>query len=82
MLKPSVNDAPGLSIMGGLHALGFDEVQSVRAGKLFQVRLTASDRSAAEAAVERMCAQLLANPVIERYTFSLDEAPDEPPPAP
>ena len=75
VLKPSVNDPEGLSIRGGLHALGFDQVQSVRAGKLIQVRLTAADRAEAESAVDRMCAQLLANPVIEQYTFSLEPAP-------
>jgi phosphoribosylformylglycinamidine synthase len=75
VLKPSVNDPEGLSIRGGLHALGFDQVESVRAGKLIQLRLTATDRAEAEAAVDRMCAQLLANPVIEQYTFSLEPAP-------
>ena len=75
MLKPSVNDPPGLSIRHALHTLGFDTVAEVRAGKLIQVRMRAADRSAAEAAVERMCAQLLANPVIETYAFTLADAP-------
>ena len=82
-LKPSVNDPQGLSILGALHALGFDDVASVRAGKLIQVRLAAADRAAAEAVVTRMCEQLLANPVIEEYAFSLLEQPaTEPAPAP
>ena len=82
-LKPSVNDPQGLSILGALHALGFDDVASVRAGKLIQVRLAAADRAAAEAAVTRMCEQLLANPVIEEYAFSLVEQPaGVPAPAP
>ena len=71
LLKPSVNDPQGLSIRGALHALGFLQVESVRAGKLIELRLEAEDQAEAEAAVERMCAQLLANPVIERYEFSL-----------
>jgi phosphoribosylformylglycinamidine synthase subunit PurS len=75
MLKPSVNDPPGQSIRGGLHALGFGEVEAVRAGKLMLLRLEAPDRATAEARVDRMCAQLLANPVIEEYTFSLAEQP-------
>lgn len=73
MLKPSVNDPQGLSIRGALRTLGFG-VDDVRAGKLIQVRLTAPDRASAEVAVERMCAQLLANPVIETFSFSLSEA--------
>ena len=75
MLKPSVNDPPGLSIRGALRSLGFAEVEHVRAGKLIQVTLTAPDRSTAEAHVERMCQQLLANPVIETYSFALVESP-------
>jgi phosphoribosylformylglycinamidine synthase PurS subunit len=74
MLKPSVNDPQGLSIRGALHALGFADVGSVRAGKVIQVELEAVDRASAEAAVERMCAQLLANPVIETYSFELVES--------
>jgi phosphoribosylformylglycinamidine synthase PurS subunit len=75
MLKPSVNDPQGLSIRGALRTLGFAGVEDVRAGKLIQVRLNADDRQAAEQAVERMCAQLLANPVIETFSFKLDELP-------
>jgi len=75
MLKPSVNDPQGLSIRGALRSLGFAEVDSVRAGKLIRVELESDTRQAAEQAVERMCAQLLANPVIETYSFVVDEAP-------
>jgi phosphoribosylformylglycinamidine synthase PurS subunit len=74
-LKPSVNDPQGLSIRNALRALGFAGVEDVRAGKLIQVRLAADGRSTAEEAVNAMCAQLLANPVIETYSFTLDEQP-------
>ncbi len=75
LLKPSVNDPQGMSIGNALRSLGFDGVKDVRAGKLIQVRLSAPDRSEAEAQVDRMCQQLLANPVIETYTFSVDAQP-------
>ena len=75
LLKPSVNDPQGISIRNALRTLGFGGVEDVRAGKLIQVRLSASSRESAEEAVDAMCAQLLANPVIETYAFSLDEAP-------
>jgi phosphoribosylformylglycinamidine synthase len=75
MLKPSVNDPQGLSIRGALRSLGFDGVADVRAGKLIHLELSAADEPAARAAVDRMCAQLLANPVIETYSFELAEAP-------
>jgi phosphoribosylformylglycinamidine synthase subunit PurS len=74
MLKPSINDPQGLSIRSALRTLGFS-VDEVRAGKLIQVRLEAADVARATEAVERMCSQLLANPVIETYEFSVAEAP-------
>jgi phosphoribosylformylglycinamidine synthase len=75
MLKPSVNDPQGISIRNAVRTLGFDGVEDVRAGKLIQVRLSADDRASAEEAVDKMCSQLLANPVIETYEFSLNEEP-------
>ena len=75
LLKPSVNDPQGLSIRSALRTLGFGGVQDVRAGKFIQVRLSATDRAAAEEALNAMCAQLLANPVIETYAFTLDDVP-------
>lgn len=75
LLKASVNDPQGTSIRNALRTLDFASVADVRAGKFIQVRLGAPDRAAAEEAVNAMCAQLLANPVIETYEFTLDEAP-------
>ena len=75
LLKASVNDPQGLSIRNALRTLGFSGVDDVRAGKLIQVRLSAPDPGAAEAAVDAMCSQLLANPVIETYTFTVAYAP-------
>ena len=73
-LKPVVNDPEGSSISQALHQLGFDGVQSVRAGKYFEVRIAAEDRAAAERATEAMCRRLLANPVIEQYRFTVGRA--------
>lgn len=75
LLKASVNDPQGLSIRNALRSLGFASVEDVRAGKLIQVTLSAETREAAEHALNAMCAQLLANPVIETYAVTLDEAP-------
>ena len=48
-LKPVVNDPAGLTIKGGLHALGFDSVTDVRAGKYLVVTLEAKDEDQARA---------------------------------
>jgi phosphoribosylformylglycinamidine synthase subunit PurS len=47
-LKPAVNDPQGLAIRGGLDQLGFDAVQSVRAGKFFEIQIDAPTRADAE----------------------------------
>ncbi len=73
-LKPKVNDPQGLTIRGGLHSLGFESVQGVRAGKYIEIMLDAKDKSNANAQVTEMCRQLLANPVIEDFRFELEEA--------
>ena len=70
-LKPVVNDPAGLTIRGGLHALGFDSVTEVRAGKSLVLTLDESDESQARARVEAMARQLLANEVIEDFHIDI-----------
>jgi phosphoribosylformylglycinamidine synthase PurS subunit len=74
MLKAGVNDPQGLSIRGGLHALGFEEVASVRAGKVIRLLLESEDEAAVAARLTAMCEKLLANPVIEEYSFVIERA--------
>ena len=73
MLKPLVNDPQGLAVRDGLHTLGFAGVAAVRVGKHIEVTLAADTRVAADAAIRAMCEQLLANPVIEGFTFDVSE---------
>ena len=75
-LKRTVNDPEGLTIRGGLRQLEFGEVQAVRAGKYIEVWLEADDEEAAGKRVDSMCDQLLANPVIEDYRFTIAAATD------
>ncbi|MXZ92083.1 MAG: phosphoribosylformylglycinamidine synthase subunit PurS [Chloroflexi bacterium] len=71
-LKPAVNDPQGLTVLGGLHSLGYDAVDDVRIGKYLEIRISGDDLEAAEAAVAGMCDRLLANPVIEDFRFTLE----------
>lgn len=71
-LKPTVNDPQGKTIAQALGRLGFDTINSLRAGKYFEVKINESVRQSAEKQVQDMCSQLLANPVIERFEFDLD----------
>ena len=77
-LKPVVNDPAGLTIKGGLHALGFESVTEVRAGKYLVLRLDASDANQARQRLDEMAQQLLANAVIEDYRIELQ--PESPAP--
>lgn len=74
MPKAGVNDPQGEAIRGGLDSLQFAGVRRVRAGKQIAITLEAHSREAAVAEVQRMCDQLLANPVIESYTVTAEPA--------
>lgn len=71
-LKPGVLDPQGKAIEGALGSLGISGVKSVRQGKYLEVELAESDRARAEQTVDRMCRELLANTVIENYSFELE----------
>jgi phosphoribosylformylglycinamidine synthase subunit PurS len=75
-LKPAVNDPQGLAIRDGLHMLGYDEVEDVRAGKYMQLHVMGVDSSDVESRVEEMCEKLLANTVIESYRFDIRPVDD------
>ena len=77
-LKPVVNDPPGLAMRDALHNLGYEDVKAVRSGKYLQVYLSADGEESAQAAVDSMCQRLLANPVIEDYSFELQSVEEFP----
>ncbi len=74
-LKRTVNDPQGLAIRGGLHSLGYEGVEAVRAGKYIEVWLEAESAEEAERLADEMSDRLLANPVIEDYEVVVGEAP-------
>ena len=71
-LKNGVLDPQGKAIENALGSLGIAGVGDVRQGKFIEVDLAEKDRAKAQATVERMCRELLANPVIENYAFELE----------
>lgn len=71
-LKPSVLDPAGTAITKGLQQQQYEGVQQVRIGKYIELTLTATDPATAHAQVERMCKEVLTNPVIETYRFTLE----------
>jgi phosphoribosylformylglycinamidine synthase len=73
-LKPTVLDAQGDTVRAGLHRLGYTGVESARVGKYIELLLVAADEAAARREAERMCADLLANPIIEDFTVRITPA--------
>ena len=74
-LKPTVNDPQGQTVLRGLKMLGFASVRSVRIGKYLEMQLETDSLEAASKQVAQMCQRLLANMVIEEYSFELEETP-------
>jgi phosphoribosylformylglycinamidine synthase len=72
-LKKGILDPQGNAVKGALASLGYKNVEEVRVGKYLVLSLSRSDRAGAEKEVQEMCARLLANPVIEDYTYELQE---------
>ena len=72
-LKKSVLDPQGQTILHSLHSLGFKGIETLRAGKHFEVTLNSGDKKKAESDIKTMCEKLLINPIIEDYTFQLEE---------
>jgi phosphoribosylformylglycinamidine synthase len=70
-LKSGVLDPQGKAIEGALASLGFEGVDSVRQGKIFEIEVDASDPARATAALSAMAEKLLANTVIENYRVEL-----------
>jgi len=68
--KAGILDPQGQAVETGLQHLGFT-VDRAHVGRLVELELPTDDESEARAQVERMCEQLLANPLIESYEIEL-----------
>ncbi len=71
--KAGVLDPQGQAVRSSLRQLGFG-VGEARVGRVIDIEVDAADPAGAREAVERMCEQLLANPLIESYEIELAEA--------
>ncbi|HWZ46394.1 MAG TPA: phosphoribosylformylglycinamidine synthase subunit PurS [Candidatus Saccharimonadales bacterium] len=73
MMKTTVLDPQGKTIHGALKKMGYKGVEGVRQGKVFELALVGTDRPAAEAEVERIAREVLTNPVIEEFSYRLED---------
>ncbi len=73
-LKKTVLDPQGKTIHGALKKMGYKGVDDLRQGKFFEITLNGGmDRQAAAAEVERIAREVLTNPVIEEFRYSVED---------
>ena len=72
-LKKSVLDPQGKTVLHALESLGFKDAKDLRVGKYFELTVEAENRQKAESKIKEMCDKVLINPVIEEYSFQLQE---------
>ncbi|MEJ2537584.1 MAG: phosphoribosylformylglycinamidine synthase subunit PurS [Calditrichia bacterium] len=70
-LKKGILDPQGKTVNNALNHLGFKNIQNVRIGKLIEFEIAESDKSVAAQKIEEACRKLLANPVIEDFTYEI-----------
>jgi phosphoribosylformylglycinamidine synthase len=73
MMKTTVLDPQGKTIHGALKKMGYKGVESVRQGKFFELALDGLSHEAAKAEVERIAREVLTNPVIEEFSYRLED---------
>ena len=71
--RAGILDPEGETIARALGNLGYEGVHSVRAGRLIRLEIEAESESDAVSAVEKMCEELIANPIIEDYAVRVRE---------
>jgi phosphoribosylformylglycinamidine synthase len=71
-LKKSVLDPQGKTIHGALKKMGYRGIDDVRQGKYFEIALGELSKEDAQAEVERIAKEVLTNPVIEEYRYTLE----------
>lgn len=72
-LKKGVLDPQGLAIKNSLTSIGFDNINTVKQGKIMEINIQETDPLKAKAQAEQMCERLLANTVIEEYMIELKQ---------
>ena len=72
-LRSSILDPQGKAVQHALESLGMKLIKDIRMGKCIEMKIDTADKSEAEREVETACRKLLANPVMEDYTFTLEK---------
>jgi len=71
MLKNGVLDPQGEAIKHALNSLEYNNVESIRQGKIIEISLDETSEEKANKSIKEMCEKLLANTVIESYEIEI-----------
>jgi phosphoribosylformylglycinamidine synthase PurS subunit len=77
MLRKSILDPQGKAVHHAFENLGMPAVKDVRIGKYIELRLDCSNQKEAENVTDQACKKLLANPVMEDYSFSIEKVSEK-----
>ena len=72
-LRKTILDPQGKAIEHSLKSLGFEPIVDTRIGKYIELKIDAGTKQEAEKISEEACKKLLANPVMEDFTFEVTE---------
>ncbi len=73
MPKKEILDPQGKAVTGSMKNLGLSEIQSVRIGKHISLQIEAENEQVASEKVEQACKNLLANLIMESYSFKIEQ---------
>lgn len=74
MPQKEILDPQGKAVKLGLHNLNMDTIDNVRIGKHIRLEVEATGEDEARSTIDAACRQLLANLIMEEYSFTLKEA--------
>lgn len=74
MLKKGIFDPQGQAVKNGLESVGFEGLGGVRVGKIIEIDLDTTDEQTADKQVAEMCDRMLANPIVESFSYTISEA--------
>jgi phosphoribosylformylglycinamidine synthase subunit PurS len=70
--RRGILDPQGRAVEHSLKSLGFTSVADVKVGKYIVLEIGAQSTGEARDQAHQMCERLLANPLIEDYTFEVE----------
>ncbi len=70
--KKNVLDPQGAAVAHAMTSLGFQNLKNVRMGKVIELELDGEPDEAFNASVDKICRDLLSNPVIEDYRWAIE----------